>query len=360
MSIIRILVCLIAIVISLQAIAADPLVQNINREQERRYNTREERRDAGLKHKITEWLTFSGLGEMEFIVQDFNLRNPSTDYSQDEFSKTVQLSLEAMPWDWMKGEVIYEYDDEKNEVVLDEAIGAFLVDDFELEFGKLFVPFGEYFSSFVSGPALEFGETRGHGAILSYGPSDSFDLAVFGFDGKTEPADANDDEWNWGIAVQSALFNFGSIGAGYISNLADSEEQLLADSNNRYVNRVDGLNAYVVAGYGNFELAAEMVYALDSFVELDPDRNRPGAWNMELSWYPEGNLAWSFRLAGSRELEDAPRYQTGIAGILQIMKNMYLNVEYLYSTFDQGLAEDKYGSEIDHTHQIAGLFTVEF
>ena len=68
------------------------------------------------------------------------------------------------------GELIYEYDDDdgSNQQTIDEAILAFEGGDFELELGKLFVPFGEYFQPFRSGPLLEFGETRTHdwGATL--------------------------------------------------------------------------------------------------------------------------------------------------------------------------------------------------
>jgi hypothetical protein len=136
----------------------------IAEEESVRYTTREERRDAGVKHEITDWLTASGLLEFEGILQSFSLFDTSSHPQEDDFTKTLQLGLEISPLSWMRGELIYEYDDddESNKQTIDEAILAFEGGDFELELGKLFVPFGEYFSHFVSGPLLEFGETRTH------------------------------------------------------------------------------------------------------------------------------------------------------------------------------------------------------
>ncbi|MGH8575882.1 MAG: hypothetical protein ACREXJ_03010 [Gammaproteobacteria bacterium] len=102
---------------------------------------------------ITDWLTASGLVEFEGILQSFSLFDTSSHAQEDDFTKTVQLGLEISPLSWMRGELIYEYDDddESNRQTIDEAILAFEGGDVELELGKLFVPFGEYFSHFVSG-----------------------------------------------------------------------------------------------------------------------------------------------------------------------------------------------------------------
>jgi hypothetical protein len=117
----------------------------------------------------------------------------------------------------VKGETIYEYDDKSNRHTLDEAIAAFEGGDFELELGKLFVPFGVYFSHFVSGPLLEFGETRGRGATLSYRPDDRLDLAAFVYKGRASKTESNGRDWDWGFAVEGSPFEFGSFGVSYLS-----------------------------------------------------------------------------------------------------------------------------------------------
>jgi hypothetical protein len=115
----------------------------------------------------------------------------------------------------MRGELIYEYDDddESNKQTIDEAILAFEGGDFELELGKLFVPFGEYFSHFVSGPLLEFGETRTHdwGGTLSYGPHERLDLAAFVYEARTRKAGSNAGYWDWGFAVEASPFESSTL-----------------------------------------------------------------------------------------------------------------------------------------------------
>ena len=78
------------------------------------YQTREERRNAGLKHEVTDWLTVSGLLELEAEAQRFALREESSNSHGDDSVATVQLGAELHPLDWFKIESVYEYDTETN------------------------------------------------------------------------------------------------------------------------------------------------------------------------------------------------------------------------------------------------------
>jgi hypothetical protein len=328
-----------------------------------RYRTSEERRDAGVKHEITDWLTASGLLEFEGVLQSFSLFDTSSHPQEDDFTKTLQLGLEMSPLSWMRGELIYEYDhdDESNRQTIDEAILAFEGGDFELELGKLFVPFGEYFSHFVSGPLLEFGETRTHdwGATLSYGPHERLDLAAFVYEGRARKAESNAGYWDWGFAVEASPFESSTFGVSYLSDLADSQERLLTDSSDRYESRVDALSAYAVFGFDWFELTAEFVAALDSFEELEPDKDQPGAWNVELASFPRADVQLALRLEGSSELEGAPRYQGGIALGWRFTNISSLTLEYLHGAFKRGLAEDSRERDLDKVHQIGAQLSIE-
>ena len=334
----------------------------IAEEESVRYTTREERRDAGVKHEITDWLTASGLLEFEGILQSFSLFDTSSHPQEDDFTKTLQLGLEISPLSWLRGELIYEYDDddESNQQTIDEAILAFEGGDFELELGKLFVPFGEYFSHFVSGPLLEFGETRTDdwGVTLSYGPHDRLDLAAFVYEGRARKAGANAGYWDWGFAVE-ASFESSTFGVSYLSDLADSQERLLTDSSDRYERRVDALSAYAVFGFDWLELTAEFVAALDSFKEFGPDQNQPSAWNVELASFPRADVQLALRLEGSSELEGAPRYQGGIALGWRLTNISSLTLEYLYGAFKRGLAEDSRERDLDNVHQIGAQLSIE-
>lgn len=134
----------------------------------------------------------------------------------------------------------------------------------------------------------------------------------------------------------------------------------MSDSNDRYEKRVAGLSAYAVVGFDRFEVTAEFVGALSSFRELDPDRDKPRAWNVELAFYPGRNVELALRLEGSDELEGAPRYQGGVAVAWRFTRTASLTLEYLQGTFKQGLAEDSRERELDRVHQVGGQISIEF
>jgi hypothetical protein len=185
--------CYLAAVLAALAVpawvAAQPeVIRDKVGEQVRIYKTPEERREAGLKYHITPWLAVSALIEFEYLYQQYSSYDTTGHASDDDFSKALQMATELTPWPWVKGELIYEYD-EANRHTLDEAIAAFEAGDWELAVGKQYLPFGVYFSHFVSGPLLEFGETRDRGATLSYGPDERVDLSAFAYKGRASKVD---------------------------------------------------------------------------------------------------------------------------------------------------------------------------
>ncbi|MEN8174152.1 MAG: LbtU family siderophore porin, partial [Pseudomonadota bacterium] len=324
------------------------------------YRTREERREAGLQRQLTPWLALSGLVELEYLYRQFSLHDTSDSDGEEEATKSLQLGLLFTPLPWMKAEVIYEYDDELNEHTIDEAIASFEARDFELEVGRQNFPFGEYFSHFVTGPALEFGETRHDGATLSYGPDDRLDLSGFVFKGDARSTRPDASDWDWGLALEASPSENMTFGLSYVSDLADAEEGLLEDEGNRHENRVDGLSAYALFGFDRFEVTAEVVSALDAFKELEADQDRPWAWNLELALFPAESFEWALRVEGSRELEDEPKFRAGVGMAWRVMKNTTLQVEYLRGIYERGLAEDNREREIDKDHNFGAMISVEF
>lgn len=327
------------------------------------YTTREERRDAGLRHEVTDGLTVSGLLELEGAAQQFALRDDDTTPGDSEYSGVLELSAELEPAEWLTGEVIYEIERESEtgwrEPGLDEATAAVEVGAFELEGGRLYVPFGEYFSHFVSGPILEFGETRGAGAKLSWSPDDRLDVAAFTLRGRARPLGQRRRDWDWGVAVEASPFAAGTFAASYLSDLADSEERLLEDSDDRYVRRVPALSGYAALGAGDVEMTAEYVGALRGFRELDADRNRPCAWNVELAYFPLDPVQVALRAEGSREIEDEPDAQYGIAVAWRFLPVASITVEYLRGRYRRGLAEDGLERELEGVDQVAAQVGIE-
>ncbi len=324
------------------------------------YTTHEERRDAGLEHEITGWLTLSGLAEVEYLYKGLGLFDTSSKSDVDELVGSIQLVAEVTPWPWVTGQLVYEYDSEVDRHKLEEAMGAITVRDFEIEFGDFYPPFGEYISHFVSGPLIEFGETRGRSIGLTYALSDRFDLSAYAYRGRAKNPESGDGVWDWVLAAEGPLFGRGTFAMSYISDLADSDEGFLGEEGDRYQTRVGALSGNLVVGWGRYELVTEYVHALGSFQELEPDRNQPRAWNLELAYFPEGKFSYALRLEGSKELEGAPKFQSGFSATWLTRDNTHVTVEYLNSTYRRGFAEDGKGREIEKGHQVGGLIVIAF
>ena len=327
-------------------------------EQVRIYQTREERRDAGLKHRFTDWLILSGLLELEAGVVRFNQRDNSSSRHDNNSFGTLQIAAELHPQDWFKVEALYEYDTEDKVHLIDEIFASIAIENAEFEFGKLYLPFGAYYSNFVTGPILEFGETRAEAVLFNYSFTDQIEGSLFAYSGDARKYD-DDNDLDWGFAIEGTL-NFGTAGFSFISDLADSDEGLLSDEGDRYNKRVSGLSAFGVTGIDPFEMTLEMVWALDGFEELGRDRNKPSAWNVELGFYPQGNFDWSLRLEGSREIEGAPKWRTGASLTWRVTQNATLTFEYLYSRYNERLAADIQERDFDHTHQAGARFSLQF
>ena len=147
-------------------------------EQARLYNTREEKRQAGVRHELTPWLIASGLGEVQWDWQKFQLRNFDGSDKSENTAANLQIGIFASPLDWLNTEIITAYDTDTDEVTLDEAELAIEYDAWELVIGKQFLSFGEFFSNFSNGPIIEFGETSDPTISLDYNYHDKLDVSA--------------------------------------------------------------------------------------------------------------------------------------------------------------------------------------
>jgi len=328
----------------------------------RLYRTREEQREAGLQRRITPWLTVSGLAEGEILFEDFDTKEGTADDSGRDDSASLQLGFIVSPFEFAQLEAILEYDTDKDKVEADEAFLSLEKDPWELALGKQYTPFGVYFSSFVSGPLVEFGETQADEvATLAYGPNDEFDLLLTAYRGRARKQGKNSGEWNWSLATEFWLKDDWSFGLSYQSNLADSDSRLLEDNNDRYSTRVAGISGYVLWAGEKFEATLEALAATGSFEELDPDRNKPCAWNAELvHFYPGSNFEIAFRIEGSRELEDEPRVQFGPAITWRTGKYASLTLEYLHGEFEDELATTENDDPYDHVDRLGAILSIAF
>ena len=171
-----------------------------------------------------------------------------------------------------------------------------------LEAGKLYVPFGNFESYFISDPlTLELGETRESAAIIGYA-NDLFDVSFGVFNGDIDE-EGDDDHIDSFVAraiytmPESALAGLElTTGVSWISNLADSDALTDEIDGDSISDKVNGISAFVVATWQErLTLLAEYLGALEAFEagELAFDGGEalePKTWNIELGYAISENL----------------------------------------------------------------------
>lgn len=291
------------------------------------YTTREERRDAGFAYEFwDERLVLSGLLEIEHIetrtenegvqaVEDTNVR---------DISQSIQLDVVFQPADWLELELVYEYEHVEKISTIDEFF--FTVSSwggFSLTGGKFFLPFGEYSSYFVTGPELEFAETRGRGVNVSYEwqletSAGKVAINVFAYDGTAQQRGSGNERISWGASLEWPVNKYWHISIGYLSDLADSDAGFLQDNENLFDQQVDAAAVFVQWQRVHYVAQFEYVTALEKFTELDQNVAKPRAWNVEVSMPVFEGWQMAFRAQGTRDLDEAPQRGYGIALIGQV------------------------------------------
>ena len=327
-------------------------------ETSRRFKTLSERRDAGQPHQVTQWLLVSPALEIESEVLEYRAEN-NQHYTLRDRSKSIQLDIELIPMPWLLAEIEYAYEDQLDEFELEEGAVEIVMGDFKLGLGKIYLPFGEYYSRFVSGPVLEFAETRGRSAVFSYEPDDQMELDFFIFKSKFNKNPQVENKLDWGLAVNFTSEENLSFGVSYLSDLSETDDKLLDDFAS-YIDKVDAFSAYTNIELGSYEVSVEYVYALGRFKELDADKDRPRAWNIELGIYPGESFDWALRLEGSEELEEAPEYQSGISMTWYLNKNLLTTANLLHGRFKPGFFEDDRGQVINKQNLLSAQMSLSF
>ena len=332
------------------------------------YRSPEERRDAGLGTQITDWLKLSGLIELEKNYSENNFANNIQNIENNEPQVALQLASEIILSDWLIAELIYdiEYDletnisREKRQSGWDEALIEATFGDIGIKLGRLYVPFGEYYSHFVTGPILEFGETRGDGIVVDYSFLDSLEFSAYLFDSKVNKQ-GNSSGQDWGASLEFKTENEAIVfGLGFLSDLAESDESFLADENNAFESRVSAWNAFALYGMDKFEITAEYVQANDRFREFDNNADKPSAYNIELSYLPAPTLQFALRYEQSYELSDQPEQQYGMTSTWRPGKHITVAFDYLHGQYRDGFVLDDDDNPQNNRDLLAAQISLEF
>ncbi len=375
-------VLLLALQIPLVSFASDEKAENAEpaKQSARFYRSPEERREAGQGTQVTDWLLFSGLVEVETEYLENQYRNNVTTTEDDGVTPTVEAVFEVTVLPWLVGEFVFEAEYDNGYFArTDEGLLAIEAESWGLKIGRQYLPFGEFYSHFVSGPLLEFGETRATSLIADYSFNDNLEVSAFLLDSEfSKPGDHNN--YDWGLAAEYVSNNEAiRLGASYLSDLAEVDERLLEEHIYTYRQRVSAWSAYAMIGFQQFELTAEIIKAQRSLIpfvlsaiadeanEVESENDdeqvealKPSAYNLELAYFPQPHMQFAFRIEHSNEREDAPKWRYGVSSSWRIGKYVGVSLDYLYARYKRGFVLDDNDTALDHSHQMAAQLVVEF
>ncbi len=298
-------------------------------------------------------VTLSGLIEVAVSSETMDPDNPSTPDldSSDVTLSTVELGVDVEVAKHVKGHILFLWEeDDTEEVVVDEGIiiidGADVIPLY-LEVGKMYIPFGNFESHFISDPiTLALGET-GESALKVGYVNNCFDLSMGTFNGDIQETDDEDD--NIDGFFTSAMFSMLedaisgidlTAGISFISSIADSDG-LSEEIVTTVKDYVSGFSAFLNVSFNDkFFLSMEHLGASDEFEagELSFDGGtafQPTAWNLEFAYAATDRLELAFKVEGGDDLGDFHvEEQYGVATLYSLFENTALAGEYLHGEYD--------------------------
>jgi len=329
-------------------------------ERVRRIEEKMAQKKEGILEKWADKITLSGLIEAEAYYENYDYDTPgkSDDDSSDITLATVELGVDVDITKHVKGHVLFLWEEDDTEPVdVDEGFitlnGADVVPLY-LNVGKLYVPFGNFESHFISDPlTLELGETR-ESALTVGCVNEWMDVSVSAFNGDIDETGEDNHIESYVAAAsfsvpEELISNFGiKAGVSYISNIADSDSlQDEDDDGNEIIigsevkDYVEGLSAFLSISYMD-KLFFEFEYlgALDEFEagELlfdDGKEFQPETWNLELAYAATDRLEVAVKYEGGDDLGNfLPEDQYGVAVTYGLFENTSLSLEYLHGEFE--------------------------
>lgn len=329
------------------------------------YHELEGKKTAGLASQLTDKITLSGLLEVEGSLQADEYANGNSESTSDLTLATAQLGLGIKGNDNISGNLLLLYEEGENNdhVSIDEATINIEYGALSGRFGKQYVPFGNFYSHFISDPlTLELGEAQETAALLSY-QQEHWSVTGFVFNGDIDKTGDEDQLGDYGFSVTVTPLENLVFGASYLSDLSDTDAELVPS----YGDRVGGYSAYFVAFFYDIKLSGEVLGALEDYraSELDSDGDgqgdQPLSWNVEIATDLNDDIELAARLAGSQEFAEMPELQYGACVSWKPLNQLSLSLEYLHGEFDEGFAPtDAAASPLDYRDLVTTRIAFEF
>ncbi|MFO7752081.1 MAG: LbtU family siderophore porin [Desulfobacteraceae bacterium] len=326
--------------------------QMSNYELTERINQLEEKlKNNALPGGWAERVSLSGVVEVEAGFEDIDYDDPAVkdEDSSDLSLATAELGVDADVADHVAGHVLFLYEDDED-VVVDEAFITISGEDvvpLYMTAGKLYVPFGNFETRFVSDPmTLDIGETRETAVTAGYA-DDIFDINATVFNGDVDEAGEDNHIETWSAAAtftlpENQVPGLGlAAGVSYISNIAEAdglEEEITAGE---VEDHVAGAGCFLTASYmERFFFQAEYISALDDFKagELNFDggeRFEPETWNVEFAFKVVEKMTLAARYEGGEDLGGfLPETRYGGCVTYDLFENTSIALELLNGEFE--------------------------
>lgn len=301
--------------------------------------------------------------DVGFLMEVEGFAAKSGDVSESDITlATVELTVDADVVDGVAAHLglLWE-EDNTEENILDEGYVTFGVTEtipFYAKVGKMYLPFGNFESAFISNPlTLELAEINQSAVLGGFGVS-WVDMNVGAFNGDFE---AGADDNTIDDAFASVAFTVGDgivVGAYWLSDLLETDGFEDFAGAIAY-ETIGGAGAFLNVQLGPVSLNAEYVSALE---KLDPLAGGllPSAYNIEASMPIVEKLSAGVKLEGSddfySEFAGTPNgkwadWQMGFVVSCEFNEHVTLSGEYLHA---DGLDNDESGDTA--TMQIALVF----
>ncbi len=238
-------------------------------EEESLYQTYDERRESVFGIELNEWMTLTGSLEFEKENLTLHFEDRTRSVENEDPTQTLQIGFEIGISENIGIELVLE--GESSDRIHGEIDEGFMVAEFDnlnFQVGRIDLPFGEFYSYFVADPLLQFGETKADALVIEYEFAEFLTFSPFVFDSKVSK-EFDNDSVDWGVVLSFINENESiRIGAGYISDLAESDEQLLFDFGNRFRSACPELMPISYSVLSNSRLRQNGLRPVTNFVNL--------------------------------------------------------------------------------------------
>lgn len=336
-----VLACLALLLGALPAVALDidtkGEIENLRNRIEKLEGRKAEPGEAFVIEALGKKLTFWGSIELEAYFREGGRGDSTSNITL----ATAQLGVELEITDNIGGHIVFlhEEEDEAEPIEIDEANitlfhpGKVMGGRVGFFGGRLYVPFGNFTSGFISDPlTLEMGETNNTAVVFQWA-NELAAIKIGFFNGGVDKAGKDDMVDTLVASLSLAPAKGVNLGTSFISDLAESDTVLVKEES-LYESGVGAVSVFATLEYAAFTLDAEYLFATANFDQAlvgagtDLTGRRPSALNIELGFVPAERWYLGARYEKAEDFKNDPsRY--GAVASFGIFKNTVIALEYL-------------------------------